>query len=275
MIESAMEQHISDAHYRTKAEYERTSKKFMRAMVHSDPPLRILDVGCGTGLNAALLSAQGHDVYGIDLSPIAIEKFRAKGLKGSVINIETGPIPLPANSFDLVYASEVIEHCVDTTGFLRNLGTLLKPGGTLLLSTPNSAFWAYRLMALIGLAVSEYQHPGHVRFFSQQSLSAAIKKAGFDVAAVSARHMYLILGGRLSNAIAPLLRMAGFQEEPRFTTGDYFWQISAFAPRASGFWADTLIVAAQKKSTIEASLETVTDAVDVGSAADTRLAAKI
>ncbi len=275
MIDSAIEQHISDTHYRTKAEYERTSKKFMRAMVRSDTPLRILDVGCGTGLNAALLAELGHDVYGIDLSPVAIEKFRAKGLQGSVINIETGPIPLPADLFDLVYASEVIEHCVDTTSFLRNLGTVLKPGGTLLLSTPNSAFWAYRLMSVMGLAVGEYQHPGHVRFFSTKSLSAAIQKAGFDVLALSARHMYLILGRRLGNAIAPLLRIMGFQEEPRFATGGSFWQISAFAPRASGFWADTLIVAALKKSATEGSPAPVAGAVDDDRTADTRLAENI
>ena len=274
MINSAMEQQISDAHYRTKAEYERSSKQFMRAMVRSDTPLRILDVGCGTGLNAALLVEQGHDVYGIDLSPVAIEKFRAKGLQGSVINVEAEPIPLPADSFDLVYASEVIEHCVDTISFLRNLGTVLKPGGTLLLSTPNSAFWAYRLMALVGLTVGEFQHPGHVRFFSDRSLSAAISKAGFDIAALSARHMYLILGRRLGDAIAPLLRIIGFQEEPRFATGDHFWQISAFAPRASGFWADTLIVAALKKPTIDEPSEPVLRTTD-GSAADVRPASSI
>jgi 2-polyprenyl-3-methyl-5-hydroxy-6-metoxy-1,4-benzoquinol methylase len=262
MIGSAMEQQISDTHYRTKAEYERSSKQFMRGMVRSDTPLRILDVGCGTGLNAALLAERGHDVYGIDLSPVAIEKFHAKGLQGSVINIEAGPIPLPAESFDLVYASEVIEHCVDTIGFLRNLGTVLKPGGTLLLSTPNSAFWAYRLMALVGLTVGEFQHPGHVRFFSNRSLSATISKAGFDIAALSARHIYLILGRRLGDAIAPLLRIIGFQEEPRFTTGDYFWQISAFAPRASGFWADTLIVAALKKPMIDEPPERASCAID-------------
>jgi len=262
MIDSAMERRISDTHYRTKAEYERSSKQFMRAMVPSDTPLRILDVGCGTGLNAALLAERGHDVYGIDLSPVAIEKFRAKGLQGSVINVEAGPLPLAAGSFDLVYASEVIEHCVDTTGFLRNLGTVLKPGGTLLLSTPNSAFWAYRLMALIGLTVGEFQHPGHVRFFSGRSLSAAISKAGFDITALSARHMYLIFGRRLGDAIAPLLRNIGFQQEPRFATGDHFWQISAFAPRASGFWADTLIVAATKNSTIDTPQQPASDAID-------------
>jgi 2-polyprenyl-3-methyl-5-hydroxy-6-metoxy-1,4-benzoquinol methylase len=270
MVDSTAEQLVSDTHYRTKAEYERSSKQFMRAMVRSNTPLRILDVGCGTGLNAALLAEQGHDVYGIDLSPVAIEKFRAKALQGSVINIETGPIPLPADSFDLIYASEVIEHCVDTVSFLRNLRTVLKPGGMLLLSTPNSAFWAYRLMALVGLTVGEFQHPGHVRFFSCQSLSAAIKKAGFDVTALSARHMYLILGRRLGDAVAPLLRAVGFQQEPRFATGDHFWQISAFAPRASGFWADTLIVAALK--TIDEPSERAAGPIDDNRAADVRQA---
>ena len=249
MVDSTLEQRISDTHYRVKAEYERSSKKFMRSMARSDAPLRILDIGCGTGLNATLLSEMGHDVYGIDVSPVAIEQYRAKGLQGAVINVEAGPIPLPPESFDLIYASEVIEHCVDTVSFLRNLATVLKPGGTLLLSTPNSAFWAYRLMGLFGLAVGEYQHPGHVRFFSKRSLSASINNAGFEVTAVSARHMYLIVGRRFGDPLEPLLRIAGFQKEPRFATGDHFWQLSAFAHRASGFWADTLIVAARKKST--------------------------
>ena len=93
----------------------------MRSLVPSDRPLRILDVGCGTGLNAAQLTGRGHDVFGIDVSPVAIEKLRAQGLSGSVVDIETELLPLPENAFDLVYASEVIEHCVDTARFLRNL----------------------------------------------------------------------------------------------------------------------------------------------------------
>jgi len=247
MIESTLEQTISDTHYRVKAEYERSSKKFMRAMVRSDQPLRILDIGCGTGHNAMRLAELGHDVYGIDLSPVAIAQYQAKGLQGSVMDVEADAIALPPDSFDLIYASEVIEHCADTMGFLRNLGTVLKPGGTLLLSTPNSAFWAYRLMGLLGHVVGEFQHPGHVRFFSKRSLTAAIDKAGFEVMAVSARHMYLIVGRRPGDSLAPLLQLAGFQKEPRFATNDHFWQLSAFAHRASGLLADTLIVTARKK----------------------------
>ena len=94
--ESTLEQTISDTHYRVKAEYERSSKKFMRAMVRSDQPLRILDIGCGTGHNAMRLAgAQGHDVYGIDLSPVAIAQYQAKGLQGSVMDVEADAIALP------------------------------------------------------------------------------------------------------------------------------------------------------------------------------------
>jgi 2-polyprenyl-3-methyl-5-hydroxy-6-metoxy-1,4-benzoquinol methylase len=275
MVESTLEQRISDTHYRVNAEYERTSKKFMRAMVRSDAPLRILDIGCGTGLNATRLAELGHEVYGIDLSPVAIAQYQAKGLKGSVMHVGAEPLALPPDSFDLIYASEVIEHCVDTMGFLCNLETVLKPGGTLLLSTPNSAFWAYRLMGLLGLAVGEYQHPGHVRFFSKRSLAAAIGNAGFEVTEVSARHMYLILGRRLGDPLASLLHIVGFQKEPRFVTGDHFWQLSAFAHRASGFWADTLIVKARKKQPNEGLSTQVPQTANHFSAADERSASGI
>lgn len=247
MSNAALEQRISDAHYRSGAEFERTSKRFMRSLVPSERPLRILDVGCGTGLNAAQLTQRGHDVFGIDVSPVAIEKLRAQGLNGSVVDIEAEPLAFPENTFDLVYASEVIEHCVDTRKFLRNLRTVLKRDGTLLLSTPNSAFWAYRLLSLLGYTPSEFQHPGHVRFFSKRNLAAAIEDCGFAVTAIAARHMYFVLGRRIGDPLARLLETVGFQKEPRFATGDHFWQLSAFARKASGFWADTLIVTARKR----------------------------
>jgi 2-polyprenyl-3-methyl-5-hydroxy-6-metoxy-1,4-benzoquinol methylase len=247
MSNAALEKRISDAHYRSDAEYDRTSKRFMRSLVPSDRSLRVLDVGCGTGLNAAQLTQCGHDVFGIDVSPVAIEKLRAQGLKGAVVDIEAESLPVPENTFDLVYASEVIEHCVDTTRFLRKLRAVLKRDGGLLLSTPNSAFWVYRLLGLAGCTASESQHPGHVRFFSKRSLAAAIENCGFAITAISARHMYLVLGRRVGDPLARLLETIGFQKEPRFAAGNHFWQLSAFAHKASSFWADTLIVTARKR----------------------------
>jgi 2-polyprenyl-3-methyl-5-hydroxy-6-metoxy-1,4-benzoquinol methylase len=247
MGKPALEERISDAHYAANSEYERTSKVFTRRLVSSDRPLRILDVGCGTGLNARHLAAMGHTVVGTDVSSVAIDRFKQNGFDGYVCDMEKGAgLPLPDASFDLVFASEVIEHISDTATFLTELHRLVRPGGLLILSTPNSAFWPYRLLGLAGRTPSEVQHPGHVRFFSRRSLARAIEAAGFAVESVSARHIYCVLGAALGDPLAPVLKRLGFAIEPRFATGSHFWQLGRFAKRASPFWADTLIVVARK-----------------------------
>ena len=246
MGKSKLELSISNSHYATGTEFDRTNKRFMRAMVSASPPLRILDVGCGTGVNAEFFSKSEHNVVGIDLSPLAIEQYRARGFEGHVCDIESEPLPFEPGSFDLIYASEVIEHCVDTSAFLGELNRMLRRGGQLLLSTPNSAFWPYRILGLLGYTATDVQHPGHVRFFSRKGLVSAIEKAGFEIADVAARHMYCVVGRGIGDAIAPLLKAAGFSEEPRFAKGDHFWQFSRFSPSASAFWADTFIIRAIK-----------------------------
>ena len=145
-----LEERISNAHYQRESEYERSSKRYMRSMVKLAAPARILDVGCGTGLNAKFLTEMGHTIVGVDLSPVAIERFHAKGFTGFIADISQGPLPVAESSFDVVYASEVIEHCVDTRAFLNEIHRVLKPDGMMFLSTPNSAFWPYRILGLLG-----------------------------------------------------------------------------------------------------------------------------
>ena len=242
---AAHAQKISDAKYTIGAEYERTSKQYTRALVPSDIPLYILDIGCGTGINAKALAANGHTVVGIDISPVAIDKFRREGFEGKQCDITEG-IPYPDETFELVFASEVIEHVVDTEAFLAEICRVLRPSGRLVLSTPNSAFWVYRLFALLGRTVSDVQHRGHVRFFSRFGLARQVSGAGFEAVAVSGRHMYLILGERIGRSLEGLLRPLGFEQEIRFRTQAYFWHLSHFAKRASPLWTDTLILTARK-----------------------------
>src|SRR5260370_1243361 len=120
----------------------------------------------------------------------------------------------------------------------------------MLLSTPNSAFWVYRILGLFGRTAGEYQHPGHLRFFSKRSLAAAITEAGFEIKTLAARHMYVVLGRTVGEPLASILQKIGFCKEPRFSTGSYFWQLSKFSSAASGFWADTLIVETQKARSV-------------------------
>jgi 2-polyprenyl-3-methyl-5-hydroxy-6-metoxy-1,4-benzoquinol methylase len=246
MGKSRLEVSISDSIYTAGTEFDRTHKQYMRAMVPASPKLRILDVGCGTGVNAAVLSENGHQVVGIDLSPVAIEQYCTRGFEGHVCDIESEPLPFESGSFDLVYAAEVIEHCADTAAFLQELNRMLRPGGQLLLSTSNSAFWPYRILGMLGQTATDLQHPGHVRFFSRKGLSDAVEKSGFEIADMAGRHMYCVLGKGIGDPIAPVLKAIGFRQEPRYTKGDNFWQFSRLVPSASSFWADTFIIRALK-----------------------------
>jgi SAM-dependent methyltransferase len=118
MGNSKLEIAISNSHYASGTEYERTSKQYMRAMVPKSPTLRILNVGCGTGINASFFSESKHHVVGIDISPVAVEQYRARGFEGYVCDIESQPLPFDAGSFDLVYASEVMSQVLDARGGL-------------------------------------------------------------------------------------------------------------------------------------------------------------
>ncbi|MEE9301540.1 MAG: methyltransferase domain-containing protein [Alphaproteobacteria bacterium] len=240
-----LEQRISDAKYRRQAEFERTSKAYSLRLVPSSPPMKVLDIGCGTGVNAEALAAKGHEVSGIDISPVAIEKFRARGFDGAVCNINE-EIPFEDGTFDLVFGSDVIEHIIDTERALSEMNRVLRPGGQLVLSTPNSAFWVYRLLGLFGKTVSDLQHPGHVRFFSKAALADHVEKAGFVTVEIAARHMYLVMNDALGRLVAPIAGIIGLKREHRFRTGSDFWHVSRFARKASPFWADALIVTARK-----------------------------
>lgn len=244
--ENSFAEKLSDKKYSAAPEFERTSKLFTRNKVPAHGNLKILDVGCGTGVNAKYFKEMGHDVFGIDISKVAIDNFVKTGFDGMQCDILKG-IPKEDNSFDLVFASEVIEHVEDYEFFLSELRRVLKKDGLLVLSTINSAFWPFRILAVLGKTLSEVQHPGHIRFFSKRTLAKSIKDAGFHSINTSARHMYLILSGRIFERLTPLLKKMTFTKEMRFKTMRPFWHLSRYAEKANSFWADTLIVTAKKE----------------------------
>jgi 2-polyprenyl-3-methyl-5-hydroxy-6-metoxy-1,4-benzoquinol methylase len=229
-----------DHKYTAGRELPRTSKQFAVDCVPKDRVLDILDVGCGSGINSLLLAQKGHRVHGVDISDAAIKEYCRHGFDGRVADIEVG-LGYPETSFDCVFCSEVIEHMTSPEVLAAEMSRVLKPGGLLVLSTPNSAFWLYRLLGLLGYTVSELQHPKHFQFFSKRSLLKLLMEAGLMPKGILGRNMYLILPD-LPEPLAQAATLLGFQRETRFRTGQTFWHLSNRSRILTGFFADTLIV---------------------------------
>jgi ubiquinone biosynthesis O-methyltransferase len=242
MKKSNLELLISEKKYRAGSESERSSKKFLRQLIESKKPLRILDVGCGTGLNAEKIGKLGHSVVGVDLSPTAIKKLKERGFEGYVLDVAAEPLN-KVGKFDIVLASEIIEHLIDTEQFLNSIWQCLNDNGTLLISTPNSNFWVYRVFAVLGKNLSEVQHEGHIRFFSAKSIKNAIRRCGFDIKMFGGRKIFLILP---ETPVSFILKYLGFHKELRFRTGKYFWHLSMTGEDVSSFWTDTFVIKAKK-----------------------------
>ena len=123
--------------------------------------LKILDIGCGnmTMIEACFkrLAQNGVDrgenchVTGWDLSRQAVEEARGRQWQAEERDIAEAPIAAEEREhYDLVICLEVIEHIADTELAVKNIHDLLKPGGIMILSTPNLAAWYNRFLLLFG-----------------------------------------------------------------------------------------------------------------------------
>ena len=112
--------------------------------------VRILDIGCGGGLLAEPMARLGGTVTGIDATPQAIDAARAHAAQ-SGLDIDYRCVTAEALAetgavFDVIYASEVIEHVTDRRLFAASIATMLAPGGTVVITTIN------RTLASLALA---------------------------------------------------------------------------------------------------------------------------
>ena len=138
---------------------------------------RALDLGAGDGrLTAAL---QADELTAADVSPVALERARARLPEGArIVELEPdAPLPFGGGEFDLVLCAETIEHVRDVQLLLSEVRRVLRPGGTLGLTTPAS-----RPL----LRPPEPLSP-HLRFFTRGSLRRLLGEQGFDVVSLERR----------------------------------------------------------------------------------------
>lgn len=143
----------------------------------------VLDIGCGVGDNARVLSRNGYIVDGITLSPD--EAAMAKPFLDQVFikNLEEG-LPALERKYDLIICSHVLEHIAFPTKLMADLRSVLKPEGVLIVALPNLMHYRSRFRLLMGNF--DYEESGiwdetHLRWYTFKTGKDLLLKYGFTV----------------------------------------------------------------------------------------------
>ena len=151
-----------------------------RQLVCEVAPQNMLDVGCGDGILLSLVGDQ-VDRFGVDIVQGA--PAYAESARYFMRDVSNG-LPFSDATFDVVHSSELIEHLLDTRAFLRECMRVLRPGGRLVVSTPNLHYWRNVIEWLIGnqFFFVDYRagQEGHVRYFCAKTLAALAHDVGFQ-----------------------------------------------------------------------------------------------
>lgn len=170
--------------------HEKTHAK-VQALISGLPHGKFLDIAAGEGALSAAAREMGFEVSACDLQP---DKFKAPGIScvSCDLNIR---LPFPDAGFDCAACIETIEHLRDRYAFLAECARVLKPGGTLVLTTPNvlnlaarGKYLASGFFPLFGRPVNEFEpHPTHTHInpIPYYYLRHALVTSGFDIQEVT------------------------------------------------------------------------------------------
>ena len=144
---------------------------------------RLFEVGFGNGWIANFLSDKGYIITGIEPSASGV-KIAQKAYPD--LNLQVGnaydDLQAEFGVFPVVYSVEVIEHCQYPRKFLSTIYNLVEPGGTAIITTPYHGYVKNLLIALSGKTDSHFDplwDEGHLRFFSEKTLTALLLDAQF------------------------------------------------------------------------------------------------
>jgi SAM-dependent methyltransferase len=180
------------------------------------PKGRILDVGCATGDFLAMAQARGWQVLGADPSA-ARSELEARGLP--VVGKTVHDAAVEERSLDAITFWDVLEHVTNPLADLARARQLLRPGGVLALTVPDSANTVARLS---GRRWFGYKTAGeHLQFFTDTSLRLAFQKVGLTTLArrptawscslgfiADRSALYLGTPGRLVRAVISSLQLS-------------------------------------------------------------------
>jgi 2-polyprenyl-3-methyl-5-hydroxy-6-metoxy-1,4-benzoquinol methylase len=151
-------------------------------------PGRLLDIACGAAFFGGAMSNRGWKVVGVELVEPLANAARSR-ITTVCADVGTAGLPFASESFDAAFAGEIIEHIVDTDGFLAETRRVLRRGGAAIISTPNLASFENRVRLMLGRYPKwvEYRGggEGHIRSYTAATLQQQLADHGFAVRVVT------------------------------------------------------------------------------------------
>jgi 2-polyprenyl-3-methyl-5-hydroxy-6-metoxy-1,4-benzoquinol methylase len=158
----------------------------------------LLDAGCGTGWFSQEAMKHGAKVVAMDLGERLLQKVKEKCQAQTVVGSVLAA-PFPDHHFDVVISSEVIEHTPDPRAAIRELARVVKPGGHLVITTPNRV-WYFSVVIANLLHLRPYQ--GLENWISWKTFEQTHREAGMQIQTKAGVHLFPFVLSFLN----PLLR---------------------------------------------------------------------
>lgn len=160
-------------------ERERSARRWMSRVQEIEsivPGGRTLDVGCGRGPFLCAARRRGWEVWGMEPSLEALAGLPAPHHRHAIVG-RLPSAPFEPWTFDVVTLFDVLEHVRRPVDFLRHAAHVLRPGGRVVITTPNAASWKARWLRG-RWKYFEFERYLHLYHFTPRTLELALKSAG-------------------------------------------------------------------------------------------------
>jgi 2-polyprenyl-3-methyl-5-hydroxy-6-metoxy-1,4-benzoquinol methylase len=211
--------HYDKDYYRPLLEGYLNNNRFSRyrlkkvfEMYTPKPNERVLDIGCGVGTFTLELARMGVDVVGLDYSEESISICRRltqeQNLKAEFVRADATDTKLDSESFDVVLAADLVEHLYPDVfkKLISETKRLLKPGGKLLIWTPNPGH-IFEFLKQRNIILKRDE--GHIGYKTLKQLKDELSAQGFKIARAYHRESHLPIFNLIERALqwaVPLLR---------------------------------------------------------------------
>jgi ubiquinone/menaquinone biosynthesis C-methylase UbiE len=171
----------SEGFFEDLAEYRYDKLDYLPRIVHFSQysGKKVLEIGCGVGLDLLRFAKGGAIVTGIDLAETSIDlakkNFRINNVEGELKVMNGEELDYPENSFDVVYAHGVIQYTTDSQKMIDEINRVLKPGGEAIMMVYNSFSWLNFLTKVFGVKI-EHQDAPVIRKFTVKEFKNMLRK---------------------------------------------------------------------------------------------------